>query len=314
VALILDKDTRLIDIDFGGLTNSVTRIAGERLPATSINNGNGLGQLLATVPAGELPPPFPPGNAIRMGGNFIQYQRIDLSMMAENNEVFMPVDVSVQRTSPVPLGGTVNGNNFDVLEEYIYVFSRPLNNTYIKDRVESLTSAVSARGIFEDLRNQGLDYVFPDSLLGGEFAGLPNFQQTIFAEKRIYSVNLNNAATVSNGELVDPTATTPPGPLINNSLTGMPSLDSVTTWGSMSAITGPNLHAYRIIISRSQDFSGTPPLSTANEPLGGQSSYSWPPVRIAFLCKDPNFSEGEYLTRIANAMNSIPEGGETEEA
>jgi hypothetical protein len=309
VALILDKDTRLIDIDFGGMTSSVTRTAGERLPATSINSGNGLGQLLASVPAGELPPPAPPGTPIRMGGNFIQYQRIDLSMMAENNEVFLPVDVSVQRTSPVPLGGTVNGNNFDVIEEYIYVFSRPLNNTYIIDRVESLTSAISARAVFEDLRNQGLDYVFPDSLLGGEFAGLPTFQQTIFAEKRIYSVNLNNAATVGNGELLDPA----PGPLINNSLTGMPSLDSVTTWGSMSAITGPNLHAYRVIISRSQDFSGTPPLSTANEALGGQTSYSWPPVRIAFLCKDPNFTEGEYLTRVANAMNSTPEGGQTNE-
>jgi len=303
VALILDKDTRLIDIDFGGLTNSVSRLLGERLPASSINTGNGVGQLLASIPAGSIGITPPVAN-IRQAGNFIQYQRIDLSMMVENNEVFMPVDVSVQRTSPVPLGGTINGNNFDQLEEFIYVFSRPLNNTFIKERLESTTSATAGNAVMEDLRNQGLDYAFPSTGLGGEDAGLPNFQQCIFAEKRMYSVNLNNAATLTNGAL-DPTAAG------TNSLTGMPMLDSVTTWGSMGAITGPNLHAYRVVISRSQDFSGTPPLSTLNELLAGTSAYSWPPVRIAFLCKDPNFSEGEYLTRIANAMNSIPEGGDT---
>ena len=224
--------------------------------------------------------------------------------MTDNNEVFMPVDVSVQRTSPVPLGGTVNANNFDQLEEFIYVFSRPLNNTFMKDAMESLTSATAGSNVLEDLRNQGLDYAFPSTRLGGDDAGLPNFQQCIFAEKRMYSINLSNAATITNGELDSAVVGT-------NSLTGMPSLDSVTTWGSMGAITGPNLHAYRVIISRSQDLSGTPPLSTKNESLTGQSGYVWPPVRIAFLCKDPNFSEGEYLTRIANAMNSIPEGGDT---
>lgn len=303
MALILDKDTRLIDIDFGGLTNTVSRALGERLPDNSINTGNGIGQLLASIPAGSIGVTPPVAN-IRQAGNFVQYQRIDLSMMVENNEVFMPVDVSVQRTSPVPLGGTVNGNNFDQLEEYIYVFSRPLNNTFIKDRLESTTSATAGNAVMEDLRNQGLDYAFPSTGLGGDDAGLPNFQQCIFAEKRMYSVNLNNAATLVNGAL-DPTV---PG---TNSLTGMPMLDTVTTWGSMGAITGPNLHAYRVVISRAQDLSGTPPLSTLNESLAGTASYSWPPVRIAFLCKDPNFSEGEYLTRIANAMNSIPEGGDT---
>ena len=95
-----------------------------------------------------------------------------------------------------------------------------------------------------------------------------------------------------------------------NTLFGMPVLDSVTTWGTMGAITGPSLHCYRVIIFRGQSF---PPLSNTftNVDLAGNSELKFPPLNVSFLCKDPNFSEGELLTRLANAMNNIPEGGPT---
>ena len=95
-----------------------------------------------------------------------------------------------------------------------------------------------------------------------------------------------------------------------NTLAGMPLLDSVTTWGTMSAITGPQLHCYRVVINRTQTFPAGGGLFV-NEPLDGSTSLNFPPVNITFLCKDPNYSEGEYLTRLANAMNNIPEDGFT---
>ena len=290
MARIIDKDTRLIDIDFGGLDIGITRTATQPFPTSQTATGNGRSQLLNEVLANN-----------RGAGSFIQYDRLDLSHMVMNNEVMLPVEISVQRTSPVPLGFSNNGNMYDQIEEYIYVFSRPLNNT-------NLAAITNISADYEGMRDMGLDgsegitSAIMTDVAG--VAGWPTQAQTIYAEKRMYSVNLNNAATLVNGAL-DPTV---PG---TNSLTGMPMLDTVTTWGSMGALTGPNLHAYRVVISRAQDLSGTPPLSTLNESLAGTASYSWPPVRIAFLCKDPNFSEGEYLTRIANAMNSIPEGGDT---
>ena len=49
----------------------------------------------------------------------------------------------------------------------------------------------------------------------------------------------------------------------------------------------------------------------SNVALGGLTLLEYPPVNITFVCKDPNYTEGEYLTRLANAMNSIPEDGPT---
>ena len=78
----------------------------------------------------------------------------------------------------------------------------------------------------------------------------------------------------------------------------------------MSTITGPNLYAYRIVINPTQSIpSGFGTGVFANVDLTGSSSLRFPPVNISFLCKDPNFTEGEYLTRLANAMNSLPEDG-----
>lgn len=284
MARIIDKDTRLIDVDFGQITIAAGRNGGNDIPDTVTSGGPGVGQLLNLIPA----------NAFN-GGSFIQYVRLDLDYMARNNEVMMPVEVSAQRTSPVPLGYNNNGNNFDQIEEFIYIFSRPLNNTNI--------AALTNTGQYEFLRACGLDGTTGSTALGGN-AGWPNQEQTIYAEKRMYSYSTNLGATKNNGEL-DP---------LNpdyNSLMGMPVLDNVSTWGSMSAIVGPNLHCYRVVINRNQSFPGLGLGTFVNQALNGDTSCNWPAVSVRFLCKDPNFSEGEYLTRIANAMNSIAEGGPT---
>ena len=75
----------------------------------------------------------------------------------------------------------------------------------------------------------------------------------------------------------------------------------------MGAITGPNLHCYRVIIDNGQSMPADPEVL----PIGfdGLTDRTWPPVNVSFLCKDPNFSEGEYITRLANAMSSNAEGG-----
>ena len=292
---MLDKDTRIIDADFGTITTSITRAAGSDVPTAVSTSGNGAEQVIAEIGVGEA-----------RGGSFIQYDRVDLSFMLQNNEVVMPVDISVQRTSPVPTGGSNNGNNFDQIEEYIYVFTRPLNNNEIGE------IPVTYNGALEPFRNMGLDgseiTTGGNPFLAGKSAGWPDLNQTIYAEKRMYSVNLNNAATVNNGAL--PPLSTPVVPSEYNSLTAMPQLDSVTTWGSMGAITGPNLHVYRVVIVPSQDFSFIPGI-LINQDYGGITSYKFPPVNVSFLCKDPNFTEGEYLTTIANQMNSTPIGGDT---
>lgn len=294
---MLDKSTRIIDADFGRVSVGLTRNATEPVPATVILSGNGTDQVICEIAPGDP-----------RGGSFIQYDRVDLSFMLQNNESVLPVDVSVQRTSPVPLGGSNNGNNFDQIEEYIYVFTRPLNNTLI-------TENPNYTDIFNPMRSMGLDSAESGRAtpqtgvkLEGAAAGWPNKEQCIYAEKRMYSVNLNNAATVQNGEL--PPLSDPPVPNEYNTLTGMPHLDSVTTWGSMGPILGPNLHVYRMVIVPSQDFSFVPDL-TINQRYGGITSYIFPPVNVAFLCKDPGLSEGEYLTTLANQMNSLPIGGDT---
>tara|TARA_Y100000361_G_scaffold148828_1_gene162223 strand:- start:270 stop:917 length:648 start_codon:yes stop_codon:yes gene_type:complete len=213
-----------------------------------------------------------------------------------NNEVMMPVDVNVQRTSPVPLGGMQNGTSFNAIEEYIYVFSRPLNNALIE-------GTVGASTVFQNMRRLGLDrsaLVAGDTTLGGVDAGIPTHEQTIYAEKRMYDFNQNRMATVANGAIIS-------GGTLNE-VAGEPTLTSVTTWGTLSAITGPNLYAYRVVYQRTQSFDGA---DYFNVGLDGISLFEFPPVNITFLCKDPNYSEGEYLTRLANAMNSLPEGGES---
>ena len=293
MARIIDKDTRLIDVDFGPVEVSINRDAAESRPSSVSYDRNGTDQIIFSAPAG--------GFADRAGGSFIQYQLVDLSFMTKENEVMQPINLSVQRTSPVPLGSVTDGNSFDQLEEYIFVFTRPLNNTQISDSIFT---------VLQEFRMMGLDRAESINLgfskVEGERAGWPNKAQTIYAEKRMYDVNLNNAATKTNGTIQDDDL------IILNELTGMPTLSSVTSWGSMDSITGPALHCYRVVIDYSQTFPEIGAPGTFTNTLGvGTTFRIWPAVNVEFLCKDPNYSEGEYLTRIANAMNSTPEGGRT---
>jgi len=274
---IVDKETRLIDIDFGPVGVSQGRIAGDGAPSTIAFSLNGDQQFVYGAPAGAP-----------LAGSFAQYAMVDLSYMTMNNEVMQPVDISVQRTSPVPLGYNNNGNSWDQLEEYIYVFSRPL-------REEAIPIS------WEALRDLGLDRSQSGVSIGGIDAGIPNQAQTIYAEKRMYSYSVQLGATQANGDLISG------NPDLFTSF-GMPVLDSVTTWGSMGSITGPQLHCYRIVINRSQQIF-SPQMTVSN--YDGATVHKFPPVNITLLCKDPQLSEGEYLTRLANAMNSIPEDGET---
>jgi hypothetical protein len=181
MARIVDKDTRLIDIDFGPVSSTLGRLAGDQIPNAATSALNGTQQMLYFAE--------PPS---QLAGSFIQYQAIDLSFMTMNNEVMQPIDVSVQRTSPVPLGFNNNGNNFDQIEEYIYVFTRPLLNARWRD---------ISKPSFDEMRELGLDRAQTATEIGGEGTGIPNHAQTIYAEKRMYSYNSQIGATVSNGEL-----------------------------------------------------------------------------------------------------------------
>jgi len=309
---IIDKDTRLIDVDFGPVQFNVTRLPTQTNPSsgalphgTITSQGNGLEQCIV----------LPNIDVGLYAGSFVQYANVDLSYMTMNNEAMMPVEVSVQRTSPVPLGFHNNGNNFDQIEEYVYVFTRPLNNQTIDG------TAID----FEDLRSLGLDRTeTQQTALGGIDSGIPSHAQTVYAEKRMYSYNESLGATQRNGGLIPstvgeyeggpgqggPQAPIPAFANNFNTLFGMPVLDSVTTWGTMGAITGPSLHCYRVVIFRGQSF---PPIANTftNVDLAGNSQLEFPPLNVSFLCKDPDFTEGELLTRLANAMNNIPEGGPT---
>tara|TARA_Y100001973_G_C5186516_1_gene328198 strand:+ start:906 stop:1787 length:882 start_codon:yes stop_codon:yes gene_type:complete len=292
MARIVDKDTRLIDIDFGPLSTGLTRTASEIAPSAVTYGENGKLQAIRLEPLSAATPPsndtFP--------GSFIQYQMIDLSYMTKNNEVMQPTEISVQRYSPVPFGYNYNGNTWEPIEEYIYIFTRPLNH----NRLETGPSS----SIFEDMRALGLDRSETISTnLGGDDTGIPSHEQTVYAEKRMYSYTNQLMATTTNGALI-------PGNPSYESIANMPVLDSVTTWGTMGAITGPNLHCYRVVINKTQQmlFPDTIVTNTAFQGLGVQT---WPAVNITFLCKDPKYSEGEYLTRLANAMNNIPIDGET---
>ena len=286
MARIIDKDTRMIDLDFGEITVAAFREFDSPMPTSVTSGGSGTSVVLNVLEAGEL-----------YAGSFIQYVRLDLDFMARNNEVMLPVEASIQRTSPVPLGYNVNGNNFDQTEEFIFILSRPLNNHEL-----TIANTVGEYNVFRNMGLNGVSTVGKSNVTGK--AGAVTQTQTIYAEKRMYSYNTNLGATQSNGELLDALG---PGPNPYNSVMGMPSLDSVTTWGSMGAITGPNLHCYRVVIQRNQTFAGV--YGEKNLSLQGDSSSIWPAVSVRFLCKDPNYTEGEYITRIANAMNNISEGG-----
>lgn len=281
---IVDKDTRIIDVDFGTVKVGFARAGGSFNP-TSLNiTGNGTNSIINSIPV-------PNAGA----ASYVQYRNLDLSFMLKENDIMVPVSANIQRTSPVPRGYSNNGNTFDQVEEYIYILTRPLNN----DVLRNMTTLNS----YENLRNMGLDGCEGNSAtFFGLDGSVPNLQQCVYAEKRMYGTNTNLIASQSNGTLIQNQP--------YNTIEGMLGLQSVTTWGSLDAITGPNLHCYRVIIDRGQTF---PPVVGAfqNEQFDGDSQRIWPPVNISFLCKDPKYTDGEYITRLANAMANTPEGGQT---
>lgn len=285
MARIVDKDTRLIDVDFAPFTVTIQRQATQQEPqgvpgSIATLGGAGDSQIIRFEEDGEY------------AGSLVMYQKVDLSYMTSNNEVMQPVEVSIQRSSATPYGDHQNGNNFDPIQEFLFVFSRPLNKRQL---------AVTGAILWDRFNEMGLD--FGTAAFSGTDGGGVTQAQNIYAEKRVYGWDNTIGATQSNGELI-------PGNALLNSQFREARLLDVNTWGSLSAITGPDLHCYRIVAMRAQSFSAGGLTFTAVD-YEGLSFLKFPPLNATFLCKDPNYSEGEYLTRLVNAMNSIPEGGET---
>jgi hypothetical protein len=281
----LDKDTRLIDVDFGPVTVNILRQIGEQEPqgvtgSEATFGGSGTNQFLRSDSQGEI------------AGSFIQFERLDLDYMTLNNEVMQPMEVSVQRTNAVPSGTHENGNNYEVIAEYLFVFSRPLaNNEFL--------GLVNPYQFFEQV---GLNMASP--AFGGGYG--VNFEQNIYAEQRFYQWNSTKLTSQTTGDLVA-------GNAALWTIGTQPALETVNTWGSLSAITGPTLYCYRVFVTKAQTkaqaFPADATIFTAVG-YGGFSTFRVPPCTISFLCKDPKYSEGEYLTRLANAMNNIPIDGE----
>jgi hypothetical protein len=283
MARIVDKDTRLIDVDFGPFTVAIARQATQDMP-------QGVAGSIATIDG--------PGASDRLvfetdglrAGSAIFYRKVDLSYMTSNNEVMQPVEVSIQRSSSTPWGDHQNGNNFSVIQEFLFVFSRPLNNEALRN--------IGLTG-FERFNEIGLDY--SRAFFGGLTGGGVTQAQNIYAEKRVYGWDSTIGATQQNGEILGP-----PGTLLISQFKEARLLD-VNTWGSLSTITGPELHCYRVIVMQPQSFDAGG-LTFASVDYEGLTFLNFPPVNATFLCKDPNFTESEYLTRLVNAMNNMQEG------
>jgi hypothetical protein len=281
MARILDKDTRIIDVDFGPVTVNISRQPLETNPtgvpgSEATFGGNGINQFIRSDNDGQI------------AGSFIQFERLDLDYMTMNNEVMQPMEVSVQRTNVVPTGTHENGNNYEVMEEYLFVFSRPLDNN-------DLPLFPDPYSFFQEL---GLN--LGSAGFGGGYG--VNFEQNIYAEQRLYAWNSTKGLTQTTGDLV-------PGNPALWSIFAAPTVETVNTWGSLSAITGPNLYCYRVFRCHAQGFEADNTIFTAVG-YGGITTLRVPPLSISFLCKDPKYTEGEYLTRLANAMNNIPIDGE----
>ena len=115
---LIDKDTRLIDIDFGPVSTFTNRNQLAQNPTGTTVGLNGINQLIRADGVADVS-----ATNFKLG-SFVQYSRIDLEFMTMNNEVVQPVEVNVQRTSPTPTGTHENGNNYLPIEEYLFVLSR----------------------------------------------------------------------------------------------------------------------------------------------------------------------------------------------
>ena len=145
MARIIDADTRLIDVDFSEITCAAGRAANEVSPNSVTTGRLGVSQLLNVVPA-----------LAYGGGSYIQYIRLDLDHLGYSN----------------------NGNNVAQIEEFIFILSRPLNNTNL--------AAATTTTLYDQMRGMGLDGTQTSSALSGN-AGSPTQAQTIYAEKRMYN-------------------------------------------------------------------------------------------------------------------------------
>lgn len=283
MARIVDKDTRLIDVDFGPFTVAINRQATQDMP-------QGVAGSIATIGGAGASDRLAFEEDGLRAGSAIFYRKVDLSYMTSNNEVMQPVEVSIQRTSNTPWGDHQNGNNFSVIQEFLFVLSRPLNNEGLRN--------IGITG-WERFNEMGLDY--SRAFFGGLSGGGITQAQTIYAEKRVYAWDSTIGATQQNGEILGP-----PGSLLISQFKEARLLD-VNTWGSLSTITGPDLHCYRVISMQPQSFDAGG-LTFASVDYEGLTFLNFPPVNATFLCKDPNFTETEYLTRLVNAMNNMQEG------
>lgn len=283
MARIVNDEIRIIDIDWGPMNVTMNR---------SDNEPSGNAGFVTVTQNGADQVVYTPAALAANVGSTISYQMIDLSFMVKNNDTMVPIDVAVQRTSEVPLGSVLNGNDADEVEEFLFVLSRPLE------------AGTLVNG-FERFRELGLDRSQQSN------QGLwPSKQQTIFAQKSIYATNLQSMATQTNGQITPVLDPAIQGPY--NTFAGMPALRSRTSWGSLAAIVGPQLHCYRVIIDRSQTMTSDANLFT-NYAYAGITNRHWPACNISFTCKNPNFTEGEYLTRVANAMNNHAIGAPTDD-
>ena len=282
MARIIDKDTRIIDVDFGPVNINVLRNATIPEPdgaggSGATFGGSGINQILRSDATGAT------------AGSFIQFQRIDLDYMSMNNEIMQPMEVNVQRTNAVPKGSHENGNNYSVIEELLFVLSRPISN------IDLTVAGGNPYTFFETL---GLN--LGSALFTGESGGV-TLEQNIYAEQRVYQWSGNKLASQTNGELVPGAALT--------TYAEAPTIETVNTWGSLGAITGPNLYCYRVFYTKVQSFVADSTIFT-NVAQGGITTLRIPPVSVSFLCRDPKYTEGQYLTRLANAMSNLPIDGE----
>tara|TARA_Y100000401_G_scaffold31906_1_gene23331 strand:+ start:274 stop:1122 length:849 start_codon:yes stop_codon:yes gene_type:complete len=279
MARIIDKDTRIIDVDFGPVSVTIQRDVNAEFPtAGQATFGNdGINQFIRS------------DDFRRTAGSFIQFQRIDLDYMTMNNEVMQPMEVNVQRTNAVPTGQHENGNNFSPIVEYLFIFTRPLANPDLPTVIDPYLNTFSNLGLNLGTAN-----------FTGDSGGI-TLEQNVYAEQRIYQWSSAKLASLANGDLA------PGGPL--NSYAESPTIETVNTWGSLSAITGPNLYCYRVFHCQAQGFpAGGAAFQNVNQ--GGLTTLRVPPVSVKFLCRDPKYTEGQYLTRLANAMSNLPIDGE----
>jgi len=270
---------RIFDVDWGQVVHSVSRVAGTDTPASD-----------------EFTMADDNGTIIEQGSSMcVIFQEIDLEQLTIEGRVFTPKGIEVQRPWTAPIGQDWNFFPATRCYEYLYVFSNPLPN-------DALTV-----GSIEGFKDMGLD-----ASLGGRGSQVyngfqvPDNAQCIFAQNTVSVNQMANAASVWNGTLEGGSAGPPPvpadpyAPLMAAEMT----VTEVNRWGSLPDIIGPKLYCYRVLFYPSQYQSG---LSGGANPIvnaTGFTARNHSSISIKIVCEEAKLSEGEYLTRAANAYNN----------